>query len=206
MLYKLVIGYIKDVNSEKSAKNFVNEILGAYEISKHSSIDSVMNFRYELFGALHRVMTEEDRSEQSGELLRELMVQSTIDMFVEKVVQCLECMRSYEQTDEDGGVCLQCKEYIERSYKNPQLSVKMIGNELGMYPSYVSKLFRIKYGISIPDYITRMRIENCKRELRETEKKIAEIADDNGFLSDGVFIRIFKKIEGITPGMYRKLP
>lgn len=175
MLYKLVIGYIKDVNSEKSAKNFVNEILGAYEISKHSSIDSVMNFRYELFGALHRVMTEEDRSEQSGELLRELMVQSTIDMFVEKVVQCLECMRSYEQTDEDGGVCLQCKEYIERSYKNPQLSVKMIGNELGMYPSYVSKLFRIKYGISIPDYITRMRIENCKRELRETEKKLRKL-------------------------------
>ena len=32
-----------------------------------------------------------------------------------------------------------------------------------------------------------------------------DIASASGFLSSGTFIKTFKKVEGITPGAYRKL-
>ena len=65
--------------------------------------------------------------------------------------------------------------------------------------------FKDKYQLSIPDYISRTRINHAKRQLRETNCSIQEIAQDNGFLNSNSFIRVFKKQEGITPGVYRGL-
>ena len=74
-----------------------------------------------------------------------------------------------------------------------------------MTPSYLSKLFKDKYQLSIPDYIAKTRVSHAKKQLRETECSIQEIAQDNGFLNSNSFIRVFKKQEGITPGVYRSL-
>ena len=102
-------------------------------------------------------------------------------------------------------LCIRCKEYIDAEFKNPQLSVTGIGEAIGMYHEYLSKLFRRWYGISMPEYIAQVRIRNCKIELRESNKSISEIAEANGFANSSVFIRTFKKYEGITPGTYRDM-
>jgi AraC-like DNA-binding protein len=105
----------------------------------------------------------------------------------------------------EENVCTQALEYIEENYSDSQLTLTMMGDMLGMTPSYLSKLFKDKYQLSIPDYISRTRINHAKRQLRETNCSIQEIAQDNGFLNSNSFIRVFKKQEGITPGVYRGL-
>ena len=71
--------------------------------------------------------------------------------------------------------------------------------------SYLSRMFRERYGVSILNYISETRIKSAKKALCETKKSIYEIAEENGFLSSNVFIKAFKKQEGITPGAYREL-
>lgn len=53
-------------------------------------------------------------------------------------------------------------------------------------------------------YLTSLRIEKSQELLLTTQKTIAKIAEESGFLSNEVFIRTFKKETGITPGEFRK--
>ena len=48
-----------------------------------------------------------------------------------------------------------------------------------------------------------MRISNSVALLKETDLKIADIAQMTGFVDSNAFIRIFKKLKGTTPGKYK---
>ena len=47
------------------------------------------------------------------------------------------------------------------------------------------------------------KAEEAKRMLRYTEKPISDISSDLGFSSQSHLIRVFRKLEGITPKEYR---
>lgn len=103
------------------------------------------------------------------------------------------------------SISAQVRKYIEENFHDPSLSVNTLGDRFDLSPSYLSKIFKDENEISIPDYISKVRIDNAKELLRNTDKTIQKIAEETGFLSSSVFIRVFKKMEGITPGAYRKL-
>jgi len=60
-------------------------------------------------------------------------------------------------------------------------------------------------GIGLLDYLHLTRIEAAKKLLIGNEKQsIALIAATVGYTSIDSFIRVFKRITGMTPGAYRK--
>ena len=48
------------------------------------------------------------------------------------------------------------------------------------------------------------RMDMAKKWLKETDMKIAEIAERLQYNNSANFIRSFRKIEGTTPGKYRE--
>ncbi|MBQ1349455.1 MAG: helix-turn-helix transcriptional regulator, partial [Ruminococcus sp.] len=61
-----------------------------------------------------------------------------------------------------------------------------------------------QYGITINAYISRKKITAAKQLLRFSDKSIEQIGFEIGISDTNYFTRLFKKIEGITPGEYRK--
>lgn len=59
-------------------------------------------------------------------------------------------------------------------------------------------------GVNFNDFINSYRIDAAKFLLNNTDKKIEQISNETGFNSQQNFIRVFKKIEGVAPGQYRK--
>ncbi|MFC5530988.1 response regulator transcription factor [Cohnella yongneupensis] len=85
-----------------------------------------------------------------------------------------------------------------------ELSRDDIANSVYRNPAYLSRLFRKETGLSLSDYIVQLKIERVKKQLRETNDKISNIAEGLGYLHFSYFAKLFKKTTGYTPQEYRK--
>ena len=71
-------------------------------------------------------------------------------------------------------------------------------------PNYFSKIFKECTSMNISEYIQKIRIEEACKLLKQTDKKVIDVANDIGYKDIKYFNLIFKKITGKTPGKYRK--
>ncbi len=59
-------------------------------------------------------------------------------------------------------------------------------------------------GESFVNYINRRKVALAKELLRETNKSITQIAGGAGYINISNFIAVFKRMEGVTPSVYRQ--
>lgn len=96
------------------------------------------------------------------------------------------------------------KKFIEENYKNPDINISITSLHFKMNPVYLSGVFKEKTGLNLLEYINTLRIEESKKLLR-SGLDVNEAAKNSGFRGTGTFIRIFKKMTGVTPGQFREL-
>lgn len=106
---------------------------------------------------------------------------------------------------DDSDFIDKVKRYIDENYKNPDFYIKTIGEHFNKTPYYISNCFKNREKIGILNYISMLRIESAKELIKNTDNTLADIAESVGFNNFRNFNRTFKKIEGITPGQFRKL-
>jgi len=66
------------------------------------------------------------------------------------------------------------------------------------------RMFRREFGMSPAQFIIRERIRMARQLLSNTSFPINRISSECGFEDVNHFIRIFRQIEGVTPGGFRK--
>ena len=71
-----------------------------------------------------------------------------------------------------------------------------------MNMTYLSRYFKEHTGIGLLGYINGVRIDYAKQLMREQNITVAEAAKAAGFENQNTFIRLFKKFEGKTPGVF----
>ena len=71
----------------------------------------------------------------------------------------------------------------------------LVSEQLNVSNSYLSTTFKATYGVSIIQYINRLRVDQAKSLILNTDMNIKDIAQTVGFSSDINFIRVFKKLE-----------
>jgi AraC-like DNA-binding protein len=95
--------------------------------------------------------------------------------------------------------------YIDKEVCNPNLNIAGTAVRFNVHPVYISRLFKEKMSIGILDYINGIRIEKAKELLKNQKTNVDETALSVGYTNVRTFTRIFKKLEGITPGKYKEL-
>lgn len=58
--------------------------------------------------------------------------------------------------------------------------------------------------MSISQYVENIKMERARELLEESDRKVSEIAQLLRYGSSTVFIEVFKKQTGMTPGAYRE--
>ena len=92
---------------------------------------------------------------------------------------------------------------IARHLAEPQLSPAFVATLLGISVRHLHVLFE-EASMSFSHTVTALRIERSRRLLREAPSMtIAAIAFASGFDSLATFYRVFRAVQGITPGDFR---
>ena len=94
---------------------------------------------------------------------------------------------------------------IQAHYSN-QISSRTIAEHLGYHPVYLERYYRKYTGTSITSSIQEARIEASKNLLLNADSVLSleEIAVSCGFSDVKYYMRIFKRLVGMTPTQYKR--
>ncbi len=92
--------------------------------------------------------------------------------------------------------------YISRNYKSEDFRVSNVCGAIGISEKYLRKIFRENVGMSIKQYVTRMRINDAKYLLGDSQNNITEIAARVGYKDYRRFYEQFKDKVGVSPSQF----
>lgn len=95
--------------------------------------------------------------------------------------------------EEYNRYVLSATKYIELNFRNPSFTATDVSNYLKLDRSYLYKLFKSEMGMSVHDYINKLRISRASSLLGSSNLTIRDIALDSGFADQMYFSRLFKK-------------
>jgi AraC-like DNA-binding protein len=84
-----------------------------------------------------------------------------------------------------------------------QLALNQVAQAAHMSAFYFCKIFKGATGLTFTDYIARARVEKTKQLLLNPHTRVSEAAYEAGFQSLSQFNRVFRRIVGESPSIYR---
>jgi two-component system response regulator YesN len=107
----------------------------------------------------------------------------------------------YEMTDHPE--VNQLIRYMREHYRE-EIRVADLARLISMNVDYLSTVFGKKTGLTPIAYLQNIRVEQAKQLLLRSKLSIGQIASETGFADDVYFIRLFKRLTGLTPSAFRK--
>jgi two-component system response regulator YesN len=147
----------------------------------------------EILGIRYRFITE----------LAGIRDQETLCLWVVRMVEKLVDSLSQNGPVQNQGRLRKALDFVEANYAE-RLTVERIAREVFLSPSRLSHLIKKEMGVTLGDYICRVKVERAKGLLRNPEKPISEIALDVGFSDQSYFTKVFRKVEKCTPRAFRE--
>lgn len=96
-----------------------------------------------------------------------------------------------------------CCDYVKNYFMEP-ITLTDIAKSVCYSEYYLTRKFQKEMGMSLRDYINRVRLEYAKILLISTEDSIQQISEKVQFGTRNYFTRVFRQQEGCTPSEYRE--
>ncbi len=187
-------------NSHASLKDFVeyieDESVGSYIYLKLGKKNDIIN-------VIKRILRERMKPQVWSDFLSCILVMELFILLSRTLKQ------EWEQSVKNRNLKLHellnvAKEYIDQNYSK-ELTLSQVAKYIYLSDSYFAHSFKDKFGISPKSYILKIRIEEAKELLENTDMKIADVARSVGFSSQQRFNDIFRKYTDSTPLKYRQV-
>lgn len=193
--------------AEQCLKQFMTDIASMELAPKH----------YELF--LSRLLTDIVRvAEDSGQTIHAMLAEEESLFKQLFAIKTLHEVESWFAETLIAPIIDSLEKRNEAQYKrladevisiihnkyDTELTLEICASMLNYHSSYIKRVFRKGTGVSFSDYLSMHRMSVARLWLADTDMKISEIAEKLQYNNSQNFIRSFRKIEGMTPGDYRK--
>ncbi|HEX2945521.1 MAG TPA: response regulator [Clostridia bacterium] len=125
---------------------------------------------------------------------------SIFECFCKSVLESLLKLKSTEKQSD----MLRVRDYISSHYKG-SITIREMSGYLFVHPVYLGHLIHKWFGCGFNEYLNRLRIDEAKRLLSDTNRKIGEIAVEVGYGEYGTFLKQFEKYVRMKPAEYRDI-
>ncbi|MEV7085335.1 substrate-binding domain-containing protein [Streptomyces sp. NPDC093085] len=92
--------------------------------------------------------------------------------------------------------------FLYEHYRH-RISRWQIAEAAGVSADHLGRLFHEHYGVTVWEYLTRLRIQRAGIRLRHTDDPINSVARSVGFRDRAYFSRVFRRVTGETPHAFR---
>jgi two-component system response regulator YesN len=120
-----------------------------------------------------------------------------------KIISAGFAYRDSQSNSQHVHVIRQAKEYIEKQYTNPDLSLNDVAAQANLSASHFSVVFSQETSQTFKEYLTEVRMTKAKELLRMTTLRSADIAYKVGYNDPHYFSSVFKKHTGLSPIEFR---
>ena len=129
---------------------------------------------------------------------------SYYQLVLEEIIRSLMKIKIHPAMAKYQSVINQALAFINEHFTDPDISLNMVADEVALSPAHFSTIFSQSLGTTFIEYLTDKRLQYAKELLKETNKKLAEIAMEIGYNDPNYFSFLFKKKQGISPKEYRQ--
>ena len=192
----------------------IKEIMGLVDniITKHakecSSWISTKQLAYEIVVLVYEICCFSDTrnsiiTNSKGDILIKINSLHSMEALKEYIEDIIRKLIELNQTDiKSKDDIVQILDYVDKNIT--EVCLYNLAFDMKMNANYLSQYFKKKTGMTFQSYINSKRIVMAKDLLDSTDLNINVISQKVGFNNINAFIRMFKKMVGITPGEYRK--
>ncbi|MBQ8551512.1 MAG: helix-turn-helix transcriptional regulator [Clostridia bacterium] len=89
--------------------------------------------------------------------------------------------------------------------RDRMLTCREVSRQCHFNEKYLGRLFKLHTGMTLLAYIHKQKIKYAEELLRDKTLSLKAVSEQLGFANEYYFNTFFKRINGITPGQYRKL-
>lgn len=93
--------------------------------------------------------------------------------------------------------------YLRDNY-NHAISIRDLAAQVHLSERHICRLFRKMMGMSILEYLTKLRVEIAAQLLLERRLAIKEVAQTVGYPDVRYFTTLFRQYTGLTPAVFRQ--
>ncbi|MFD2328061.1 AraC family transcriptional regulator [Cohnella sp. GCM10020058] len=128
-------------------------------------------------------------------------------LLIELSEQTLSQLKSQSRTDEAADPAekklMKMLEWI-RIHSAENISVQDVAMHFTYNKDYLIRFFKKHMGMSMQEYIHSLKIAKAKNMLYQSSASIKEIAFALGFQDEKYFMKLFKRLQGLTPTEFRR--
>jgi AraC family L-rhamnose operon transcriptional activator RhaR len=186
---------------EDIATSYLFESLFPEDYSPSPTLN-LQGVEFHLIGDLFQKMYHEYKLAQKGysDLIRAYLIELIV-----KIMRLMEPSERRQIPPRHQELVAKAIDYLRRNYSS-DIRLEDLAIHSFLSKNYFSKLFKEVAGISFSEYIQRLRMDEARHLLLDTDQKVADIAFQVGFNDLKFFYEVFKRTTGKTPGDYRKKP
>jgi AraC-like DNA-binding protein len=125
----------------------------------------------------------------------------------------LECF-AMQLGDEANRAVLECHAvppqkvrdaiHFLREHQDEKIQLEEVAEKVGLCSFQLCRLFKRHTGVTMTEYVNRLRVERARRRLENLSLQTSQVASQVGFASLSQFNRNFLKYAGESPSHYRK--
>ena len=108
-----------------------------------------------------------------------------------------------QNSDKIEDIVAPALRYIQNNF-HKDIRLNYLAGLCDVSPSYFSRLFALRTGKSLSQYVIDVRLERAAELLASTSRPVVAIACEVGYVDCGYFYKLFRKKYSCTPLDYRR--
>lgn len=137
---------------------------------------------------------------------RDIVMNKDIEAQRTYIIKAYQSVLVYLNTHKESQssiVARKAKKCIDEKYADFDFSMQVLTKELLVNQTYLRKMFKSEFHMTITEYLVKVRMEHAKGLIINANYKLSAVAEMVGYRDAGYFSRSFKKHFGVSPSEFQ---